>query len=187
MGNKFETFRTNVLNPLLGLLAVIGFIGLIMLIAAEEGRKQDQRYDPYQDVYQSSGIFENHPLQPLGPIEIAGSEFHGTYFAAFTFAKGAVSGSTNTIEYLKFQWRDPSGAYKVFKYDYEKINIIVANKYETPEIRLNFTKDTLSGEIDLTQDLTIYNYNDFFDDTVTITVFISPEDWEIEKSKLEIK
>lgn len=176
-----------IIPPLVVPVGVILFIGIIILAATEERQKHDLRYDPYQNVYKSSGIFENHPLEPLGPIEISNSQFHGKYFAAFFLADGKVDGSTESILYLQFQWRDPSGAYKYYKYDYEKINIITENQYVTPQIRLDFTKDTLNREIDLTQDLTVYNYNNFFDDTVTITVFMTPEDWAAEKAKLPVK
>lgn len=176
-----------IIPPLVVPAGVIIFLVIVVLVGQEDRRKHDLQYDPYQNVYKSSGIFDNHPLEPLGPIEIANSQFHGKYFAAFVLAGGNVEGTTKSTLYLQFQWRDPSGAYKYYKYDYEKINIITENQYVTPQIRLDFTKDTLNQEIDLTQDLTVYNFNDFFKDTVTITVFMTPETWAAEKAKLPIK
>jgi hypothetical protein len=122
----------------------------------------------------------------LGPLEIAGSQFHGTYFAAFTFGTGNVDGKSETIQYLQFQWQTPTNELMVYKYDYEKIKVITGPQYIKPEIKLNFTDATLAGSLDLTQDLKIYNFNDFFKDSVTVSVYMTGEAWSIEKNKLNI-
>lgn len=109
--SSFEKFWEDwgeTINGIFGLLIFLAVIvAAVFLVGACNSaiaEDYDRTHDSYQQIFEPSGILNNHPLETLGPIETAGSEFHGEYFSALILASGEVDGKTTTVLYLRFKW-----------------------------------------------------------------------------------
>lgn len=188
---KFWDAWGETINGLFGLLIFIAVIAVVIFAFVSCGKAvendYDRTHDSFQQVYEPSGIFSNHPLEALGPNEIVGSELHGTFFSVLIVSSGNVDGKTTETLNLRFKWQDPSKAFKVKEYPYEHINFRISPEYSSPQLKLNFTKTQLEQQLRLFEDLTVYDYNNFFSYTVTIDVFMNQATYDIEMKKLELK
>ena len=167
-------------------LLFLAFIGLIIFAFWQDRMVYNETHDTFKEVYSKVGLFEGHSLSPLGPNEALNAELQGQYFNAFFVGGGEISGSAKDVLYLRFKWVDPSGAYKVKDFPYEKINFRI-DEDSAPQMKFVFTKATLESELYLLDDLTVYDYNTFFDRAAAIDITISQELFDQEINKIKIK
>lgn len=178
----------HIISPLLGLGGFV-FVILILVLAAYAAKvDHDARHDTFQEIYQETGIFNSHDLQPLGPTEIVGSSFYGNYFSAFLISSGEISGQTEDVLSLRFAWTAPNGDRKVKTYPYEKINFKTpSEQYGTPQLEIVFTKGTLNQEYLLFgNDFTVYDFNMFFDYAEALNVYMNEADFNYEMNRIKV-
>lgn len=179
----------------LGLLAIAAFIviviGAFATVGNENARIFDAQNDSFQEIYAPTGLFGKFDLEPLGPSEINGSEFHGTYFASFFLIAGQAQGSVNGEQIsalaLRFNWIAPNGVHKTKDYPYEQINQIINNEFGVPKMEFVFTKSLLEEQFSLSSDYTIYDFNVFFDQAAAINIYMNEETYQHEKELLKLK
>ncbi len=183
----YEKYK-NIIDPLLGLGAIVlGIVACIALIYAAKA-DHDRNYDTFEQVYQETSIFTAHNLQPLGPTEIVGSQFHGTYFSVLIASEGEISGEYTEVLSLRFVWTAPNGDRKVKTYPYEKINFKQpGSQYNTPQMEFVFTKSTLNQEYLLKgNDFTVYDFNMFFDYAISVNIYMNQADFDFEMNRIKV-
>lgn len=185
--NFYEKYE-NIINPLLGIGAIILAAIFCVIVIKASVANHDRNYDTFQEIYQETGVFNTHNLQPLGPTEIVGSSFYGNYFSVFIVSAAEVSGQSEEVLSLRFAWTAPNGDRKVKTYPYEKINFKEpSEQYTTPQMEIVFTKATLNQEYVLFgSDFTVYDFNMFFEYAEALNIYMNEADFNYEMNRIKV-